>query len=310
MWERLLSGKFVSLYEKNGYNITLRIEKIMWGDQMGSFGVSKKNGTLKIMTFNGFDESSEELDPYTLVHEFGHMVHYAFDIKKGSNYVKKKWDACGTGVYVSDYAASGFREDFAETFACIATDDYSQAGLLEAIDNDKTGVLKKKVECIDSLLGEFVNFTTIQKMYGFGGIGASCGRVRVSVNGKITEVFPYNIKGNNYFKIRDLAMLLRGTEKQFEVSWDPVDQAVVITSGVPYTVTGGELSGSPDYRAKANPATSMVYINGDIISPTVYNIHGYNNLKLRDIATALDFRVDWESESMTIIIDTTAGYVE
>jgi len=68
MWERLLSGKFVSLYEKNGYNITLRIEKIMWGDQMGSFGVSKKNGTLKIMTI--VSRAAKELNSKKLTISF------------------------------------------------------------------------------------------------------------------------------------------------------------------------------------------------------------------------------------------------
>jgi len=220
----------VSVYTKNGYTATLKVEKIMWSDQMGQFGVSKKNATLKIMTFRSADLSKEELDPYSLVHEFGHMIHYAFDIKKGSSYVKKKWDTCGTGAYVSDYAASGFREDFAETFACIATNDFLQAELLQAIDEDSTGVLKKKVDCLNSLLGEFNNFTTIQQMYNFQGIGASCSNIRVSVNGKITEVNLYNIKGFNYFKIRDLAMLLNGTEKQFDVSWDSGKQAIMIKS--------------------------------------------------------------------------------
>jgi len=298
----------VSVYTKNGYTATLKVEKLMWGDQMGTFGVNKKNATLRIMTFRSTDLSTEELDPYSLVHEFGHMIHYAFDIKKGSSYVKKKWDACGTGAYVSDYAASSFREDFAETFACIATNDFSQAGLLEAIDGDSKGVLKKKVDCINSLLGEFNNFTTIQKMYNFQGIGATYSNIRVSVNGKITEVSLYNIKGYNYFKIRDLAMLLSGTEKQFDVSWDSEKQAIVIKTGVAYTVMGGELTKPAGYNDKATPTMAKVYIDGSEISPTVYNIRGYNYFKLRDIAKALDFKVDWDI--MTLIVDTSTGYVE
>jgi len=236
------------------------------------------------------------------------MIHYAFDIKKGSNYVKKKWDACGTGAYASDYAKTSFREDFAETFACIATSDYTQAGLLEAMDNDTTGVLKKKVDCINSLLGEFNNFTTIQKMYDFQGIGATCGRLRVSVNNKITEVYLYVIKGNNYIKLRDLAMLLNGTEKQFEVIWDAENKAIALLSGAPYTVVGGELANPVGYQDKANPTASRVYVDGVELFPTAYTIRGNNYFKIRDIAKALDFYVGWES--MTIIVDTSTGYVD
>jgi len=297
----------VSVYTKNGYTATLKLERIMWQEEMGSFGVSKKNATLKMLTVDGFDDSTEELYSYTLVHEFGHMVHYAFDIKKGSSYVKKKWDACGTGVYATDYAASSFREDFAETFACIATGDYSQAGLLEAIDADSTGVLKKKVDCLNLLLGEFKNFTTIQQMYDFQGIGTSCANTRVSVNGRITEVYLYNIKGNNYIKLRDLAMLLNGTEKQFDVSWNAENKAIAIISGTSYTKVGGELANSTEYKEKATPTVAKVYIDDIEIFPTAYNIKGNNYFKIRDIAKALDFKVEWD---FFLIIDTSAGYVD
>jgi len=302
----------VSVYTKNGYSVTIKLERIMWGDKMGSFGVSKKNATLKLMTINGIDDSiidlTEDIDTFAFVHEFGHMIHYAFDIKKGSSYVKKKWDACGSGVYATDYAASGFREDFAETFACVATGDYPQVGLLMDIERDSTGVLKKKVDCLNSLLGEFNNFTTIQQMYNFQGIGASCSNIRVSVNGKLTEVYPFNIKGNNYFKLRDLAMLLNGTEKQFDVSWDAENKAIKVTKGTAYTEVGGELANTAGGREKASQTLAKVYIDGNEVFPTAYNIKGNNYFKLRDIAKALDFRVDWDLFSL--IIDTSAGYVD
>jgi|LSQX01.1.fsa_nt_gb hypothetical protein len=298
----------VSCYTKKGYTTTIKLERLMWGNDSGSFGVNKKNATLKIMTYDRTDDSLEELGTYALAHEFGHMLHYTFDIKKGSSYVKNKWDACGTGAYVSEYAEYSYREDIAETFACIASGDYSQAGLLEAIDNDSTGVLKKKVDCMNSLLGEFTNFTTIQQMYNFQGVGTSCTNTRVSVNGKETDVYLYNIKGNNYFKLRDLAMLLIGTDKQFDVSWNAEERAIALTSGSAYTVVGGELANSTEYREKANPTTAKIYLDATEIFPTAYNIKNNNYFKLRDIAKALDFKVDWKS--YTLIIDTSASYVD
>ena len=42
----------------------------------------------------------------------------------------------------------------------------------------------------------------------------------VMVNGQAVAFEAYNIAGNNYFKLRDLAKVLSGTTKQFEVvSW-------------------------------------------------------------------------------------------
>ncbi len=103
-------------------------------------------------------------------------------------------------------------------------------------------------------------------------------------------------------------MLLNGTEKQFDVSWDSEKQAIMITLGVPYTIAGGELAIPKAYINKAAPTTGRVYIDGNEISPTVYNIKGYNYFKLRDIAKPLDFKVEWTTHAL--IVDTTTGYVE
>jgi hypothetical protein len=51
------------------------------------------------------------------------------------------------------------------------------------------------------------------------------------VNGQSVAFNAYNIDGNNYFKLRDLAYALNGTEKQFEVGWDGAANAISLTSG-------------------------------------------------------------------------------
>ena len=50
--------------------------------------------------------------------------------------------------------------------------------------------------------------------------------------------------GNNYFKLRDVAMMLNGSGKQFAVDYDDVMKSVSITTGKPYTAIGGELTGT------------------------------------------------------------------
>lgn len=131
----------------------------------------------------------------------------------------------------------------------------------------------------------------------------------VLVNGKSVAFKAYNINGYNYFKLRDLAKVLSGTEKQFEVGWDGANNAILITTGKIYTSVGGELSVSGNTASvTATLTSSKVYLNGRETSLMAYNIGGYNYFKLRDVATVIDFGVTWDSGTGTIRIDTTTGY--
>ena len=113
---------------------------------------------------------------------------------------------------------------------------------------------------------------------------------------------------NNYFKLRDLAFVLSGTEKQFEVGWDEKNNAISLTSGKQYTVVGGEMVGKGEGAKIPVPTTSKIYLDGKEISFTAYNIGGNNYFKLRDIGQAFDFGVTWDGTKNTIVIDTSKSY--
>jgi hypothetical protein len=132
----------------------------------------------------------------------------------------------------------------------------------------------------------------------------------VLVNGNKVAFDAYNINGNNYIKLRDLAMALNGSDKQFEVAWDSINNAISLKSGNPYTKVGGELvtTGSTNIKA-ATITSSTVYIDGVQANLTAYNIGGNNYFKLRDIGKALNFSVTWDGTANTISIDTSIGYV-
>jgi hypothetical protein len=130
----------------------------------------------------------------------------------------------------------------------------------------------------------------------------------VLVNGAQTSFDAYNIADNNYFKLRDLAHVLSGTEKQFEVGYDEATKAIALTSGQSYTAVGGEMEGKGAESKTANPTSSKIYLDGEEISLTAYNIGGNNYFKLRDIGETFDFEVDWDGENRTIVIDTSKGY--
>ena len=130
----------------------------------------------------------------------------------------------------------------------------------------------------------------------------------VIVNGKNVAFDAYNINGNNYFKLRDLAFILSGTEKQFEVGWDADNNAISLTSGKAYTAVGGEMEGKGAGSKIANPTSSKIYLDGKEISLTAYNIGGNNYFKLRDVGQTFDFGVTWDGAKNTIVIDTSMGY--
>jgi len=132
---------------------------------------------------------------------------------------------------------------------------------------------------------------------------------KVLVNGMEKSFNAYNIDGYNYFKLRDLAAVLRTTEKKFEVSWDNERKAINLISNKPYTMVGGELSKGDGKVKTAIPNTNVIYKDGKEINLTAYAIDGNNYFKLRDIAQVFNFGVTWDNNTKTIGIDTSIGYV-
>jgi hypothetical protein len=118
----------------------------------------------------------------------------------------------------------------------------------------------------------------------------------------------YNIGGNNYFKLRDLAFALSGTEKQFEVGWDGAANAITLTSGAAYTPAGGEMAGEGVGNKSAATTSAKIYLDGALVSLTAYNIDNNNYFKLRDVGQALNFDVSWDDTKNAIFIDATKGY--
>ena len=133
---------------------------------------------------------------------------------------------------------------------------------------------------------------------------------KVMVDGKSVAFEAYNIGGNNYFKLRDLAMAINGSSKQFQVGWDAAKNAINLSSITAYTPDGKELVVSANHAAKqAKLTASKIYLNGEEVQLTAYNIGGNNYFKLRDIGKLIDFAVTWEGSLNMIGLDTSNSYV-
>lgn len=124
---------------------------------------------------------------------------------------------------------------------------------------------------------------------------------KVSVNGVPVTPQGYNINGNNYYKLRDIAYVLSGTACQFNVTWSQEKNRIQIAAGEPYEAVGGEMAQSVATQLQScAPSTSAIYLNNAPVSLTGYSINGNNYYKVRDLGTAIGFEVGFENDTVMI----------
>lgn len=128
----------------------------------------------------------------------------------------------------------------------------------------------------------------------------------VLVDGMAVTAEVYNIDGSNYFKLRDTAMLLGGTDAQFSVAYDVSTRVLSANSGEAYTPAGGELSTGTDKSSTCVISNQPLAVDNIVRSVTAYNIGGNNFFKLRDLGSLLGFDVSYNANTNTASIDTTA----
>ncbi len=134
---------------------------------------------------------------------------------------------------------------------------------------------------------------------------------KVSVNGGETQtLFAYSSNGFNYIRIRDLARLLSGTDKQFDVEYDAETNTVNIIPDKPYTSDGTEMIDvtEPVETAgqKAAGTYSLLYDGERMGYGGAIFVNGWNCYRLRGLAENgnLGIRVDYDEENNTVLIYT------
>lgn len=131
----------------------------------------------------------------------------------------------------------------------------------------------------------------------------------IYVDGTKANVAAYTIAGNNYFKLRDIAAIVSGSEKQFEVSWNNDAKRIDLTSGKPYTIVGGELGAIGSASKQAETSTAVVYKDNAQMDYTGYNIDDNNYYKLRDVCESFNIGIKWDGANQRVDILTDESYV-
>lgn len=142
------------------------------------------------------------------------------------------------------------------------------------------------------------------------GLTAAPSDVVILLDGKPVSINAYNINGSNYVGLRGLAAALKGSPKQFDVSWDKEGNAINLTSNKAYTVVGGEIVSGVGSGKIAVMNTSAIMKDGVRIYLHSYKIDGSNYVRLRDIAQAFDLGITWDASTKTINLDTASGHTE
>lgn len=126
----------------------------------------------------------------------------------------------------------------------------------------------------------------------------------ILVNGESQPLAVYEIQGNHYFKLRDLAFALNNTNSTFSVGWDQHLQALTLKRGAPYQSVGGEMILPSSAGIDSVTANPQIYLDGNKVHVMAFTIGDNYYFKLRDLGTLLDFNVTWDNTTKTVGIET------
>jgi len=134
---------------------------------------------------------------------------------------------------------------------------------------------------------------------------------RVLIDGKELSFEAYNIEGNNYFKLRDVAQALTESKAKFNVTWNSESSCVDMLSGASYSSVGGELTAGDGTVKKAEMRKPpQILKDGIPVFMQSCNINGNNYFKLRDLGKEFNFNVTWDGINNCILIETDKFYTE
>ena len=130
---------------------------------------------------------------------------------------------------------------------------------------------------------------------------------KVKLDGKDVVIYGYNIDGYNYFKLRDLAAVLKDSAAKFGVNYK--DGVVTLTKAEDYKVVESDQK-EVKAMSKGMLTNDKVLVGDKTLTATAYKIDDLNYYKLRDLGEALEFGVGYDKATDTVLLTSVVNKEE
>ncbi len=124
---------------------------------------------------------------------------------------------------------------------------------------------------------------------------------KVRLDDKDVVIYGYNIDGENYFKLRDVAAVLKDSKVKFGVEYK--DGLVTLTKGADYKVLDTDQK-EVKAESEAMLTNDKVKVGETDLTAKAFKIDGNNYYRVRDLGKALDFGVDYDEEANTVLLSS------
>lgn len=123
----------------------------------------------------------------------------------------------------------------------------------------------------------------------------------IHLNDREVEISGVKHNGFNYYRLRDLAYILKDTRAQFEVGYDKEKKMIVIETKTEYT---GDKIDPAKLVENLSVVDIPISIDKNLTHLEVVNVGGYNYFRLRDLGTLVGFEVNYNPENKKIDLVT------
>lgn len=123
----------------------------------------------------------------------------------------------------------------------------------------------------------------------------------IHLNDREVEISGVKHNGFNYYRLRDLAYILKDTRAQFEVGYDREKKMIVIETKTEYT---GDKIDPAKLVENLSVVDIPISIDKNLTHLEVVNVGGYNYFRLRDLGTLVGFEVNYNPENKKIDLVT------
>lgn len=116
----------------------------------------------------------------------------------------------------------------------------------------------------------------------------------------------YDVEGYNYLKLRDVAAILNGKKRQFDVGYDKPTKLISIELAKAYEKVEGDLAEIKDEKAKAIIRVIKILVNGEEKEVKTALINENNYMQLRDLGSLVGLDVKYDAANKVIMLKSDA----